>query len=199
MKDRLSPILLIVMLGGIALVAFALLTPVELGGNHSGMNGTTRTGYELLNLVLAILGTAMASGSAAILLFRYMVPENRPSSLEQPAAVVAERSARSVAGSAASTVEAIPSSNIAATIPTPDMSSGESQLILRLLSGDEREVFRSLMDAGGEQLQRDIVEATKLSDAKVSRVLDRLEGKDLVERERRGMGNVVRVSVKGAS
>ncbi|HPP45244.1 MAG TPA: MarR family transcriptional regulator [Methanomassiliicoccaceae archaeon] len=55
------------------------------------------------------------------------------------------------------------------------------------------------MDAGGEQLQRDIVAGTKMSDAKVSRVLDRLEEKGLVVRERKGMGNVVRISVDRSS
>jgi len=38
---------------------------------------------------------------------------------------------------------------------------------------------------------RDIVEGTDLSKATVSRTLDTLESKDLVERKRKGMSNVV--------
>ncbi len=72
----------------------------------------------------------------------------------------------------------------------------DSRLVLRLLSGDERTVFRSIVDAGGETYQKDIVTGTKLSDAKVSRVLEKLEEKGLIEKERHGMTNVVRVKIE---
>jgi uncharacterized membrane protein len=48
-----------------------------------------------------------------------------------------------------------------------------------------------VLEASGELPQRDIVEGTELSKATVSRTLDTLESKDLVERKRKGMGNVV--------
>ena len=44
-------------------------------------------------------------------------------------------------------------------------------------------------------LQRDIVLTTKMSEAKVSRVLDRLVEKGLVVKERNGMGNKVRIQI----
>lgn len=177
MKDRWSLIALAVMVGGLALVAYALLTPAELGGGGHMGETSTRTGYELLNLVLAVIGTAMAAGGGTFLLARAA-----PSSLPAPVPP---------------TVPDTPPP--APFIPMPPSSDDDTGLILRLLGGDEREVFRSLVEAGGEQLQRDIVEVTKLSDAKVSRVLDRLEEKGLVARERRGMGNVVRIAVDRAS
>jgi uncharacterized membrane protein len=178
MKNRWSLIALLVLLGGLALIAYALLTPVTQGGGHMG-EFPTRSGYEVLNIVLAVIGAAMAAGSAVLLLVRDMVP-----------AMVPSPPVRSVV-QAAEVAEA--------PAPATEVPTDDSRLILRLLNGDEREVFRSLVDAGGEQLQRDIVEGTKLSDAKISRVLDRLEGKGLVERERRGMGNVVRIAVDRAS
>jgi uncharacterized membrane protein len=177
MKDRWSLIALAVMMGGLVLVGYALLTPTELGGGGHMGETFTRTGYQLLNLVLAVIGTAMAAGSATFLLARgatVVLPAPAP-----PAVTPAP--------------SAVPS------VPVPPAPNDDTRLILRLLGGDERDVFRSLVEAGGEQLQRDIVEVTKLSDAKVSRVLDRLEEKGLVARERRGMGNVVRIAVDRAS
>ena len=39
--------------------------------------------------------------------------------------------------------------------------------------------------------QSSLVNETKLSKVKVTRILDRLEGKSLIERKRRGMSNVI--------
>jgi uncharacterized membrane protein len=59
------------------------------------------------------------------------------------------------------------------------------------LYNNEETVYTVVLEAGGELPQRDIVEGTDLSKATVSRTLDTLESKDLVERKRKGMGNVV--------
>ncbi len=69
-------------------------------------------------------------------------------------------------------------------------------LALRLLDGDERRLIRVLVEARGDVLQRDLVKATAFSDAKVSRLLDRLEERGLVVRERQGMTNRVRLTLK---
>lgn len=186
MKDRWSLLALAVLIGGLVLVAYALMTPVVLGGGHQG-EISARTAYELLNLVLAILGTAMVAVSGTLLMAREM-PSGAPSRYADDAPV-----AETTAPIAPAPEEEARQPQTAAEAPD------DHRLILRLLNGDERDVFRSLVDAGGEQLQRDIVAGTKMSDAKVSRVLDRLEGKGLVARERRGMGNMVRIAVERAS
>ncbi|AFZ74522.1 helix-turn-helix transcriptional regulator [Natronobacterium gregoryi] len=59
------------------------------------------------------------------------------------------------------------------------------------LSATERVVYETALKAGGKIPQRDIVEQTDLSKATVSRTLGTLESRDLLARERRGMGNVV--------
>ena len=69
------------------------------------------------------------------------------------------------------------------------------ELVLRLLTGDERTIFRTIIDSDGAMFQKDVVNKTKMSDAKVSRVLDHLEERGLVTRERQGMTN--RIAVKG--
>jgi len=76
---------------------------------------------------------------------------------------------------------------------TPDERARETYLILRLLTGDERAMFKALMDAGGEALQKDLIKATKMSNAKVSRLLDRLAEKGVISKERWGATNKIRI------
>lgn len=59
------------------------------------------------------------------------------------------------------------------------------------LANAERTVYEAVLDADGVMAQSEIVAETDLSKASVSRGLDGLEAKQLVERKRRGMGNVV--------
>ena len=70
----------------------------------------------------------------------------------------------------------------------------ETYLVLRLLTGDERTMFRTIMDSGGEALQKDLIQRTKMSNAKVSRVLDRLVEKGVISKERHGSTNKVRIA-----
>jgi len=67
------------------------------------------------------------------------------------------------------------------------------KLTLRLLNGDERRIFRRIHEAGGEVLQKDLVAEGTFSKAKVTRLLDKLENKGLVVRERYGSTNRVRI------
>ena len=63
--------------------------------------------------------------------------------------------------------------------------------VLSGLDGDEKKVLETVIEANGTAFQSDIVDKTGFAKAKVSRVLDRLEGKKVVERRRRGMANVI--------
>ena len=62
--------------------------------------------------------------------------------------------------------------------------------VLKELSDDERHVMTKLIAAQGSLFQSDLVSDVHTK-VKVTRILDRLEGKGLVERKRRGMTNVV--------
>ena len=55
---------------------------------------------------------------------------------------------------------------------------------------EEKKVY-ALVKENGTIFQADLIEKTGFGKAKVSRIIDRLEGKGLVERKRRGMTNVV--------
>jgi len=70
---------------------------------------------------------------------------------------------------------------------------------LKYLDEGEREIVRILIDAGGSMLQRDIARSGNFSKATVTRILDRLESKGVVERLRHGTTNKIvlkKVSVK---
>lgn len=70
------------------------------------------------------------------------------------------------------------------------------ELAVRLLDGDERKLLRVIVEARGDILQRDLVRTSAFSDAKVSRLLDRLQERGLVVRERQGMTNRVRLTLR---
>jgi uncharacterized membrane protein len=75
----------------------------------------------------------------------------------------------------------------------------EVENALKYLDEGEREIVRILIDAGGSMLQRDIARSGNFSKATVTRILDRLESKGVVERLRHGTTNKIvlkKVSVK---
>lgn len=63
--------------------------------------------------------------------------------------------------------------------------------IAKTLKEDEAKIYKAIIESDGIITQSELVEKTGLSKASVSRALDLLESKGLVERRRRGMGNVV--------
>lgn len=70
--------------------------------------------------------------------------------------------------------------------PTPEVE-------LVGLKEDERRLYDMIVDRGGEVLQRDLVASGEFSKAKVTRLLDKLEGRELIKRERHGMTNMVKL------
>ncbi len=66
-------------------------------------------------------------------------------------------------------------------------------LTLQLLPEDERAVYRRVVHEGGQVLQKDLRQMLPFSAPKLTRVLDRLERKGLVVRERHGMTNRIRL------
>ncbi len=59
------------------------------------------------------------------------------------------------------------------------------------LDEEEKRVYALLKGGSGSVYQTDIIKDTGYSKVKVTRVLDRLESKGIVERRRRGMTNVI--------
>jgi DNA-binding MarR family transcriptional regulator len=71
------------------------------------------------------------------------------------------------------------------------LSKGHYRDILEKLEGDDKKVLSLIIDSEGSVFQSEIVSKIGLTKVKVTRILDRLEGKGLIERKRRGMTNVV--------
>ena len=72
----------------------------------------------------------------------------------------------------------------------PEITENKStvQLAANLLDGDEKVLFRKIVDNDGI-LQRELILKTGFSEPKVSRLLDKVERRGLIIRQRDGMGN----------
>lgn len=62
---------------------------------------------------------------------------------------------------------------------------------IKTLQGDEQKVYESIAASDGIIFQAELIEKIGFSKVKVSRILDKLEAKGLLERRRRGMSNVI--------
>jgi uncharacterized membrane protein len=66
----------------------------------------------------------------------------------------------------------------------------EKQSNLKLLDKEEKVLYQ-ILAREESMFQADLVEKSQMGKVKVSRILDRLENKKLIERKRRGMNNIV--------
>jgi len=63
--------------------------------------------------------------------------------------------------------------------------------IVKTLKDDQQKIYKAIIDSDGIIEQSKLSEKTRISKSNVSRALDLLESRGLVERRRRGMGNIV--------
>jgi uncharacterized membrane protein len=63
--------------------------------------------------------------------------------------------------------------------------------VMKYLDASEREIYGLLVDAGGMILQRDITSVKGYSKATITRILNRLEAKGVIERMRHGTTNQI--------
>lgn len=64
------------------------------------------------------------------------------------------------------------------------------------LQGDEKTIYQIIADNSGALFQSEVVEKSSFGKVKITRILDKLEAKGLIERRRRGMTNMI--LMKGA-
>ena len=62
---------------------------------------------------------------------------------------------------------------------------------LSKFSEDEKILLKEIINAEGSIFQSELTEKTNMNKVKITRILDKLEGKGKIERKRRGMTNVV--------
>lgn len=168
----------------VIVLAYAVLTPEEPtdSTDHMGMWGRATYSTENVGLIAISVIAIVISLAIVVLWNRY---EPLPSSVTPPPPTPPTGGSND-----AVEVTTAPSPKEATD---PDAAAAHNYLVLRLLSGDERTMYKALMDSGGEALQKDLIQRTKMSNAKVSRLLDRLTEKDIVTKERYGATNKVRI------
>lgn len=71
------------------------------------------------------------------------------------------------------------------------ITKGNYQKVMNTLDKDEKIMLEKIIEAQGTIFQSELVDKTKFPKVRVTRILDKLEGKGLIERKRRGMTNVV--------
>ncbi|MDA4127173.1 MAG: MarR family transcriptional regulator [Thaumarchaeota archaeon] len=65
------------------------------------------------------------------------------------------------------------------------------EALSKMLKEDEAKIYQAVLDAGGVMNQGDLGRKVGLSKTTVSRTLELLESRGLIEKRRRGMGNVI--------
>lgn len=75
--------------------------------------------------------------------------------------------------------------------PTEESKKEFKQIDLAKLSDEEKKLYEVIKAKGGSAYQSDLIKETGFSKVKITRILDRLETKDVLERKRRGMTNII--------
>lgn len=79
------------------------------------------------------------------------------------------------------------------SLPSRAIQTSKSfkKINLGILDEEEKVIYNFIKEKEGSVYQSDIIKSTEFSKVRVSRILDRMENKDLLERKRRGMTNIV--------
>lgn len=172
----------------VVMLAYAVLTPEPQTDDtdRMGMWGNHMT-YSSANVgLIAISTVAIVIALMVVLLWKEYEPLP-PSMAPPPPPAIAEPRGREEEAPEVAQERPQPPA------PSLDEAAERNYLVLRLLAGDERLMFKAIMDSGGEALQKDLILKTKMSNAKVSRLLDKLAQKGVVTKERHGATNKVRI------
>ena len=172
----------------VVILVYALVTPQESSDTTDHMGMGWHMTYSSGNVGLITIAVVMLV-AALMFIFLWQGYEPLPPSFVPPAH-------KDASSPVARTSLAPPLQEAAGPRPEPaneEEQASRDYLVLRLLTGDERLMYKALMDSGGQALQKDLILSTKMSNAKVSRVLDRLGQKGLVGKERFGSTNKITI------
>lgn len=164
----------VIFVGALLVLAIQLInpSPVMVSIGESGTEANQVGKYFTYSDVTAIVvSSVLGSSSGTYLLLNDTVPADQSDS----------RAA--VSPSTSETTETVQTN-----ISTESDHQDEPNVRLK---DNEETIYSLLTEADGELPQRKIVEETTLSKATVSRTLDSLEHKNIVERKRHGIGNLV--------
>jgi len=163
----------------IVLLAFIVGTQIIVWSNITGESGTVGI---IKGLIIAIL--SMIAGA----LVMYLIIEKTPA-VEEPVKKYVKEAVESVE----KTIKDYKDKGNIKESEVDKVKNLKSkwEITLGTLVGEEYTIYKEIFDNEGKLLQKNIVEKTGFSNAKVSRALDVLERKNLVDRKRDGMSNIV--------
>lgn len=72
-----------------------------------------------------------------------------------------------------------------------ERKSSTKKVELSKLDEEEKKIVELIKSKEGSAYQSDLIKETEWSKVKVTRILDKLEGKGIIERKRRGMTNII--------
>ncbi|OQX22450.1 MAG: hypothetical protein BWK75_00665 [Candidatus Altiarchaeales archaeon A3] len=163
----------------IVLLAFIVGTQIIVWSNITGDDGTVGI---MKGLIIAILSMVVGA------LIMYLITEKTPA---------VEESVKKYVKDAVESIEkTITEYKDKGNIKESEEDKvknlkSKREITLGTLVGDEYAIYKEIFDNEGKLLQKNIIEKTGFSNAKVTRVLDVLERKNIVERKRDGMSNIV--------
>jgi uncharacterized membrane protein len=170
-------------IGIILIVAVPAYFVTETGGGGHGHWMTGGTSLSSTGWISIILGVVFI-----LLSLVYLVIPTRDQETRNVTKLYPDLAVISVKDKEALTSDIPPETPLA---PSEGSTVSFEQMALRLLEGDERRVYRKVVEAGGEMLQKDIVDAVPFSKAKVSRIIDKLEERGLISKVRHGYTNKI--------
>jgi len=72
----------------------------------------------------------------------------------------------------------------------------KAEAVAKALKGDEKKAYELIVASQGAIFQSELVEKMGYSKVKVTRILDKLEGQNLIERRRHGLANMVLIKYR---
>jgi len=72
-----------------------------------------------------------------------------------------------------------------------DLKKSFKKIDLSKLDEDENKIYDLLKQNEGSLYQSDLIKQTQYSKVKISRILDKMQTKDIIDRKRRGMTNII--------
>ncbi|MFD1587649.1 helix-turn-helix transcriptional regulator [Halorientalis brevis] len=176
----------VVFVAAVLVLAVQLITPspvvVSLGEN--GTQTTSVGQYFTYSEVSIVVVAAFAAGVSGT----YLVLHDQAHVLASQSPPPTRTAARSRAETNGSGTTRAHSASTAEKGPADEDRWEET---LDKLANNQETIYQLVLEADGTLPQRELVEETDLSKATVSRTLDKLENRGLVERRRNGMGNTI--------
>ena len=77
------------------------------------------------------------------------------------------------------------------TPPTPETPEEYKKVDTSTLSAEELQIIECIKQKDGSAYQSDLIQETGHSKVKMTRLLDKLESRGILEKKRRGMTNIV--------